>query len=1232
MQQIENFVRNPVKVAVGVILICMFGLISIGRMPVQLIPEVQIPTLTIETRWVGASPQEIEREIIQEQEEQLQSVEGVTKMSSESSDSSGKITLEFAVGANLDSAITTVSSRLQQVREYPVDADKPVINTSNAADRPIAWFILTQRLPDLDAIQAARSAHPKLAADLDRIAATPNPGLALFRLRELVAKQPDLGALLPPPIDISKLRRYAEDTVEARFEKVNGVSGANVLGGQEDELQVIVDPEKLAARQITIADVRDALRDQNFDVSGGDFWEGKRRWVVRTLGRFRSPEQVAGAVILRSEDRPVYVRDVAEVRLGYKKPDGMVRRFGTSVIAINVLRRTGTNVLEVMDGLQIAVKELNEGALKSKQLQLAQVYDETEYIHSSINLVWENIWEGAALTLIVLLLFLRSARASIVVFLSIAVSIIGMFLMMSLMGRTLNVPSLAGIAFAVGMLVDNFIVVLENGFRHRQQGATPFQAAIRGTSEVWGAVVTSTLANLAVFIPVLFVQDEAGQLFRDIALATASALAISLLVALVVVPTAGARIFGATKPGNDHRPISENGHANPSSGNIRHVVHERLHRGLGLLDSFGSAFVHRVGAINAWLQGSVWRMVGATFVFVVLSIVLIFLLMPKVEYLPNGNRNLIIGLMLPPPGYNLEKMRDMGADIETKLRPYWDVDPDSEQAKALPFPPIGDFFYVARGRQLFLGLRAHDPARAAELVPLMYSLSGLEPGTMVLAFQSSLFEQGLTAGRSIDIEITGPEIEKLVGIGGQIFQRMGEVFPERAPDGSPLARAIPKPSLDLSSPEMHVIPKTEQAEDNGLRANEIGYAVNALVDGAYATDFYLDGDKIDLSIVGDEKFANKVEDLAKLPIATPEGGLTELSAVAKIDRSFGPEQINRRERTRNITVQVQPPPNVPLEEAVERIATQIVAPLRQSGQIGDGLYEINLAGTADKLRLAWNAMKWNLLLALIITYLVMAALFESWLYPFVIILSVPLGALGGFAGLQFLNLIGIPQSLDVLTMLGFIILVGTVVNNPILIVEQALNLIEEQKLPHRQAVVESVRTRIRPIFMTTLIGFFGLLPLVISPGAGSELYRGLGAVLLGGLLVSTVFTLFLVPSLFSLALETKSWLATTVGTWTGQIAISPSESAPAELPSGERHGHPADQDRRHAVTITAHSGSNGVETSPEKSNGDRGPHFEIIGAHARASTGGNDDPTGLASSRPADGRPANSGVPVDLDP
>lgn len=407
MTLVESYVRNPVKVTVGVLLVALFGVISLLQMPMQLTPEVQIPTLTVETTWPGASPQEVEQEIIREQEEQLKSVEGITKLSSESMDSKGSITIEFAVGANMDEALLRVNSRLQQVRSYPENADQPVISTSNSSNTPIAWFILTERAPTPEEVRRFADKHPEFKAELEKVAGSHNSGLMMFRLKELARKQPVVGELLPSHEPVIQLRRFAEDFIEAQFERVPGVANSNVIGGLEDELQVIVDPEKLAARQLTIADVRAVLIGQNRDTSGGDFWESKRRWVVRTLGQFRSPEQVEAQLLTVRNGAPVYIRDVATVVKDFKKPDGLVRRFGDSSIAVNCLRETNANVLDVMEGLKATAKVLNEGILRDRNLMLTQVYDETEYIYSSIKLVQENIFLGGALTMTVLMLFLH---------------------------------------------------------------------------------------------------------------------------------------------------------------------------------------------------------------------------------------------------------------------------------------------------------------------------------------------------------------------------------------------------------------------------------------------------------------------------------------------------------------------------------------------------------------------------------------------------------------------------------------------------------------------------------------------------------------------------------------------------------------------------------------------------------------------------------------------------------
>lgn len=1172
MGLIESFVNNPVKVSVAVLLVSLFGVVALTRMPMQLTPEVQTPTITIETKWPGASPQEVEQEITMEQEEQLKSVEGVTKMTSQSADSKSTITLEFIVGTNMEESLLKVNSRLQQVPEYPEDSDEPVITTSNSSDSPIAWFILSTRRPSDDQFDAFESKHPELVEELATARHAHNVGLSMLRLRLMAKDHPEIKELLPPDdLEVIKLRRFAEDEIEARFERVPGVSQSNVIGGLEDELQVIVDPEKLAARQLTLSDVRTVLQGQNTDTSAGDFWEGKRRWVVRAMGQFRSPEQVEQQLLSVTDGAPVYVRDVATVQLGYKKPDGLVRRFGESSIAINCLRETDANVLDVMDGLREATRDIDESILKKRGLQLTQVYDETEYIYSSIDLVRQNIFIGGALTMIVLMLFLHLgvrtiltipliivtslgaayisplfflvciaiilgagfwfARGALVVALAIPTSIIASFLVLGVLGRSLNVISLAGLAFAVGMLVDNAVVVLENIYRHYKLGAAPITAAVRGTQEVWGAIVASTITTVAVFLPIVFVQEEAGQLFRDIALAISAAVALSLLVSMSVIPTAASRLFQSQGGGEIQVGTPSTSAGSKQVGSHSSRLSELVIRPISAISG---VFVTATVKLNDWIQRGTLRRVLVSTALVAIALGLSWTFWPKVEYLPSGNRNLVFGILLPPPGYNLDQLTAAGKKVETDLRPYWDVDPDSEEASKLDFPAIGDFFFVARGRQVFMGIRAHDPQRAGELVSLIQKVGASMPGTFAVAKQSSLFEQGLTAGRTIDIEITGPDLNRLVAMGGQSIGKVKQIMPE--------AQARPVPSLDLSSPEVHITPKLIQAAEMGVSSRDLGFAANCLIDGAYSGNYYLDGKKVDLTIMGEVQYADTTHEIEALPIATPRGQLVPLAALADVELASGPEQINHRERVRAIAIEVSPPPEMALEDAMVLIRKEIVQPLVDSGQL-DGGYQVTLAGTADKLSKMqttflgqWTG--WNLasllslltsqfVLVVLITYLLMAALFESWLYPLVIILTVPLGAVGGILGLNLLNVyLGVTgqltQQLDILTMLGFVILIGTVVNNPILIVHQSLNHMREDGMPPRKAILESVRTRIRPIFMTTMTTVLGLFPLVLFPGAGSELYRGLGSVVLGGLLVSTIFTLILVPTLFSLLLDAKS--------------------------------------------------------------------------------------------------------------
>ncbi len=1142
MHPITACMQNPVKVSVGVTLLLLFGVLAMYRMPVQLSPDVQLPTITVSTIWPGAAPPEIEKEIVREQEEQLKAVAGVTKMSSTCQDSSGTVTLEFRVGTDLQEALIKVNSQLQQVSDYPIDAQEPVIQTSDPNDNAIAWFILGPRPVDDETIRAFGQKHPEHKAAIDQILRSHSEGLKVHRILKFAEAVPAAAELKPKELDITKFRRYAEDQLGSQLERVPGVANAGVFGGQEPEVQVEVDTTKLAARGLTIADVRRALTEDNQDSSAGDFFEGKRRIVVRTLGEYRSLEQVKQQIISNPSGQPIYVSDVAEVRMGFKKRDGFVRRLGVEGVALNCQREPGANVIEVMRSIQAKVRELNDGPLKRQGLLLEQVYDETEYIHSAIELVNADIFLGSALTVSILLLFLHLnvrclvfipllavssiaaltispwffavtlaliliagfwfARGALVVSLSIPTCIIGTFLILNMLGRSLNVITLAGLSFAVGMLVDDSIVVLENIFTYAKKGYKPFDAARLGAIEVWGAVLASTLTTLAVFLPVVFLEGEVGQLFIDIALAISAAVGLSLIVSVVVIPTASARLLQE--------------HEQASHGTIQHVV-----------SGFGNEFVENVVDLNRWIQRSKLRQFATVLILVGAASGLTWLLRPNVEYLPAGNRNLVISLVSPPPGYNLNELSSMGKVVEAELEPYWNYDLGLEDHD-LDYPAIDDLFCVAFGRTVFFGIGAQDPLKCGKLIELIRSrFTGKFPGSYVVAFQTSLFSGGLGGGRTIELEITGPEMEKLVGIGGQIMGQTKQFLPEGT-------QSRPIPGLDLSSPELHVLKKSREANDLGINSVELGYAVNALIDGAYVTDYFVGGEKIDMVILTNQKADANSQDLQAQYLATRNmAEPVRLDSIANVSLSSGPESIMRRERQRAITIEITPPPTISLEETIAILKTKIIEPLEQNGSLGSE-YHLHLSGTADKLQQTWQALRGNIILAVLITYLLLAALFESWSYPLVIILIVPLGGVGGIMGLKLLSLYlvangGVPQSLDVLTMLGFVILVGTVVKNPILIVHHGLHLMRNEGFGINDAVADGVRARIRPIFMTTLTTIFGLLPLVLFPGAGSELYRGLGAVVLGGLFVSTIFTLILVPTVFSLMYQFLEFIKRTTG-------------------------------------------------------------------------------------------------------
>ncbi len=1039
---IKISIERPTAVVALVLMIILFGWIALQRIPIQMAPDVRQPVIIVNTDWRGAAPAEVEREIITRQEDQLKGLEGVKKMTSVAEHNKGTITLEFLPGVSFDRALLLVANRLDRVTGYPEEVDEPTLSTSGTEDNAIVWYVITR----------------------------------------------EEGITTP----IIEFGDFLRDIVQERIERVDGVAGVNIFGDTEREIRVVVDPVKLAQYKMTVNEIVQKLRAENSSTTGGDISEGKRRYVVRTEGDLQTTDQVRD-IVLRSDLSSrgvgrVLVRDIATVELGFKEEQARINQLGIRAMAFNVTREQGANVLSTISQIKEAVKELEVGPLKEQGLLLQNVYDESDYINSAIDLVIQNIYYGGVLAIVVLLIFLRSWRPTVIIATAIPVSVIGSFVAMALLGRSLNVISLAGIAFAVGMVVDAAIVVLENIFRLRQQGIPKAEAAFLGASQVWPAVLVSSLTTVFVFIPILIMELEVGQLFRDIAVAISVSVLLSLLVSVTLIPALSNRLLG----GNIDKNIVS----------VKIPVLDRFGRGFA---SFWQGFARLVVRSKALALMVVGTITAAAAVFT-------YVFLPKIDYLPIGNRNFVIGFVQPPAGYNLDTMEEIGGKVEDATRRYWAVVNASDQ-KDNSERKIKRFFFVALRGRAFIGAAHVDDRKADELIPLLQEPALQEPGVFAFLFQPSLFGRSIGSGRAIEVDISGPDLETIFDVGRQVFFRLTGSLPPQ--DGH---RIRPRPALNLGEPEIRVLPDRVRLNDNGLSARDLGQSIDAFNDGLRVAEITVDGKRIDLTLVGPKQKVEATQSISMLPLVTRDGRIIPVQSVSDVIVTNGPTEIRRRDRVRAVTMQVSPQKSMPLEEAIDIIKQDVITKMTEEG-LPDGV-KIRISGAADKLAETWNELVFDLLLALIIVYLVMAVLFESFIYPLIVLLSVPIAAAGGLLGLVILNMYTV-QALDMLTMLGFVILIGIVVNNAILLVHQTLHHIREEGLSADLAIERATQNRIRPIFMSTLTSVFGMLPLVAFPGAGAELYRGLGSVVLGGLSLSAILTMAVVPPMMSV---TVGWM------------------------------------------------------------------------------------------------------------
>ena len=1005
---------NPTAVAVVVLLVVLFGVVGFSRLPIQLVPEVELPEITITTQWRSAAAEEVESEIVKPQEDALRGLQGMTELVAQAQQGRAEINLKFSAGTQLTQVLVEVLSRLNQVADYPPDAGEPFISSSGSDARPIAWFILQ-----------------------------PLPGNNL---------------------DVAGYRDYVEEVVKTRIERVPGVSRSEIYGGRVREIRVTFDPYRLADAGIDIPIIA-RFAGSFEDVSGGFIDVGRREYSLRFQGRY-ALDEIGGMILTWRDGRPVHLRDVAQVAVELADQRDFVLSQGLESIAVNARREIGVNVLQVMDGLGEAVEELREGWLKRSGLNIKQVYDETVYIDSAMRLLFSNLGLGILLAVGMLWIFLRRLRATFVVLLSIPACLAFTFMTLFMDGRTLNVISLAGLAFAVGLVLDASIVVLENIVRLRESGTGADGAeplGQRAVSQVWGALLASTATTVAVFLPIIFLESEAGQLFADLALTLSAAIVASLLVAVYVVPAAESRWLGPR----------------------------------AVAGGSGVGWDRITAVIMALTAGRARRAVGIG-VLLTLPVLSCWLLFPKLDYLPTGNRNLVFAFVLPAPGSNVEFLADeMGGEVAARMRPHM-VGAGDDRTR----PWLKHYFYVGVRGQVFMGAVAEDSKEIPEALDLVNGLLWSFPDTLAFARQASLFG-GLSSGSTIELDLQGRGLEELYAAAPIAYQHIQEALPG--------AQVRPLPGLVLARPELRLLPDERRIAEAGWDRGTLANIVRALGDGYYAGEYFDGEDTLDI-MVRSAPWAVP-ENLVDVPLVTPAAGTVRLGDLARLSRTAASEQIRRVNQRRTITLQITPPPGVSLDEALgvlkEEVEPQLWGHLPADGAI-------HYRGTAEKLSVAIRELGGSFLLAAAILYLLMSALLRSFGYSLLVFCTLPLATVGGVLALR---LFGLP--LDLLTMMGFVILLGLVMNNAILLVYQAREG-EREGLARRAAVQRAVRIRLRPIMMSTMTSIFGMLPLMLVPGDGSELYRGLASVIVGGMAVSLVFSLILLPALLRVGEEARA--------------------------------------------------------------------------------------------------------------
>jgi HAE1 family hydrophobic/amphiphilic exporter-1 len=1072
MQLIDFAIRRRVTIVMCTVAIALFGLVSLSRLKLNLLPDLSYPTITIRTELPGAAPLELETLVTRPVEEAVSIIRNVRQVRSVSRAGQSDVTLEFVWGTDMDVAGIDVREKLDLL-QLPLEAKRPLLLRFDPSSEPVL------RLAFLETGDRARE--------------------------ESVER-------------LKSMRRFAEDRLKPDLEAVEGSAAVKVSGGYEDEVQVLVDQQKLAQLGLSIDTVTRRIRAENVNLSGGRLEQGMQRFLVRTLNEFESIEQMANAIIATRDGQPVYLKDVATVTRGYKDREAITRVDGREAIELAVYKEGDANTVLLAEGVQKRLKDLEKSLPEGTEVRT--VYDQSTFIAAAIGEVKSAALIGGLLAILVLYAFLRDARATLISGIAIPVSVLGTFVLMYAFDLSLNIMSLGGIALAVGMLVDNAVVVLECIVRKQEHGMERSEAARQGTAEVAMAVTAATLTSVAVFFPMVFITGVAGQLFRDQSLTVTFALSFSLLVALTLAPMLAA--------GRGHHigdsPVAASEPRKPRRVEVLLArVAAALRAGFGWIAracALALAPLVRVTqALNRWADDRYpaaigWALahpaktIGSAAALFVLTIVLI---LPRLgtELIPQmsqGEFNVDLRL---PPGTPLEQTdRSMRAAQRASVK-LGDV--------ALAYSVAGtgnrlDANPVDAGENTGrLSITLQKGSRRADedaaMAGMRKSLDAL-PGLQYRFSRPALFSMSTP----LEVVVSGYDLERLKAAAGQVRAKM--LADERFADV--------KTTVEAGNPEIQVVFDQERAAQLGLAVRDIADRLVNSVRGEVATRYKLRDKQIDVLVRSVDTRAASIEEVRNLIVNPGSEHPVTLSSVADVQLAVGPAEVRRvaQERVAVVSANLAKGDLGSAVVALQRIVSEVQLP------VGTTAF---LSGQSEEMKDSFRSLQFVLLLAIFLVYLVMASQFESLIHPFVILLTIPLAITGAVWALWLTH-----TTVNVVAYIGLIMLTGIVVNQSIVLID-AVNQARGRGLSKHDAIVEAGRLRLRPILITKLTTILGLMPMALGLGEGAEVRAPMAITVIGGVLLTTFLTLLVIPVVYAV-LDRKTYVAP---------AAAPAETAAA---------------------------------------------------------------------------------------